>query len=80
MKTAAKGHSGTYLDMIKDQFANAPERESMYPVFGVTSKMSDAQLAIVFANPLFDDIAGDIDEYILENVVKKLLKEPAQLD
>jgi len=80
MKTAAKGHPGTYLDMIKDQFANPPDRANMYPVFGIKSKMSDTQVAIVFSDPLFDDIAGDIDEYILENIIKKLLKDPSDLD
>jgi len=52
----------------------------MYPVFGIKSKMSDTQVAIVFSDPLFDDIAGDIDEYILENIIKKLLKDPSDLD
>lgn len=80
MKTAAKGHAGTYLDMIKEQFSNSPDHANMYFVFGRNSKMSNAQIAVVFANPLFDDIAGDIDDYILENVVKKLLKDPAQLN
>jgi len=66
--------------MLKEQFSNPPDRANMYPVFGQNSKMSEAQLKIVFSNPLFDDLVGDVDDYILENVVKKLMKDPAGLD
>lgn len=80
MKTAAVGASGTYLDMLKEQFAKSPQRADMYPVFGLEGEMSSGQLKTVFENPLFDNMVGDADEYLLNEVVKQFLKEPSQIE
>ncbi len=79
IKTAAVGARGTYLDMLKEHFAEPPQRADMHLVFGANGKMSTVQLNAVFSNPLVENMAGDIDEYLLNEVVKHFLKDPSQI-